>query len=81
MARKVETPKMPEAVREYFRELGRKAWEGTSVKARKARMSDAARSRWGTMTAEERSAEMKRRAAVRKRNKAKARKADAPSSR
>ena len=79
MARKVKQPDLPEAVREYFRQLARRAWEGKSVKAKKARASHAASSRWGAMTAEERSAEMKRRARVRERNKAHARKTD-PSS-
>jgi hypothetical protein len=36
---------------------------------------------WADLTSEERSVEMKRRARVRKRNKAKARKMDVPSSR
>lgn len=59
---------LPEAVRDYFREVGRKAWNGVSAKEKKARASHAARARWQTMTPEERSAEMKRRAAIRKRN-------------
>jgi hypothetical protein len=58
---------IPEAVRAYFSEIGRKAWKGVSAKGKKARASHAARSRWESMTPEERSAEMKRRAAVRKR--------------
>ena len=71
---------MPEAVREIFPgSSARRTWEGKSAKAKKARASHAASSRWGAMTAEERSAEMKRRAKVRERNKAQARKTD-PSS-
>ncbi len=77
---KAGKPEVPEAVRDYFSRMGRKAWEGKSAKAKKARTSHAASSRWASMTAEERSAEMKRRAAVRKRNKARVRKTDAPSS-
>ncbi len=74
MKRKSQTKAtdIPEAVRAYFSEIGRKAWKGMSAKVKKERASRAARLRWEAMTPEERSAEMKRRAVVRKRNKAQA---------
>lgn len=66
---KSEAMDVPETVRAYFSEIGRKAWKGVSAKAKKARASHAAHSRWESMTPEERSAEMKRRARVRNQNR------------
>lgn len=54
------------------KEAGRKRWQGVGVKQRKELMKAASRKYWDALTPEQRSAEMKRRAAKRKRPKAKA---------
>jgi hypothetical protein len=51
-------------------EAGRRRWKGTTKKERTEQAKGAARIFWDSLTPEERSAEMKRRAKVRKRNKA-----------
>jgi hypothetical protein len=51
-------------------EAGRKRWKGTTKKERTEQAQGAARIFWDSLTPEERSAEMKQRAAKRKRNKA-----------
>jgi hypothetical protein len=60
---------------------GRKRWKGVEKKERSRILSAAGKASWADLTSEQRSVEMKRRARVRKRNKAKARKTPAPSSR
>jgi hypothetical protein len=50
-------------------EAGRRRWKGTTKKERTEQAKGAARIFWDSLTPEERSAEMKRRAKVRKRNK------------
>jgi hypothetical protein len=63
---------MPQELRDFFAEARRKAWKSVPKKQRKAQASKAARSYWAAMNPEQRSAEMKRRAATRsKRRKAK----------
>ena len=51
-------------------EAGRRRWKGTTKKERKELASKAVGSFWAKLSPEERSAEMKRRAAKRKRTKA-----------
>jgi hypothetical protein len=53
-------------------EAGRKRWKGTTKKERTEQAKQASRTFWDSLTPEQRSAEMKRRAKVRNRNKAKA---------
>jgi hypothetical protein len=48
---------------------GRKRWKGVAKKERSSILSAAGKASWAKMTPEERSVEMKRRAAVRKRNR------------
>jgi len=62
-------------------EAGRRRWRGIGKKARAKLAGAAAGSYWAKLTPEQRSVEMKRRAQIRTRNKAKARKTDVPSSR
>jgi len=59
--------------RAKLRAGGRKRWKGVSKPERRKIASAAGKASWADFTPEERSVEMKRRAAVRKRNKAKAR--------
>jgi hypothetical protein len=49
---------------------GRKRWQGVEKKERSRILSAAGKATWADFTPEERSVEMKRRAAVRKRNRA-----------
>ena len=49
-------------------EAGKKRWKGISKKKHRAISAKGGQSTWATMTAEERSAEMKRRAVVRAKN-------------
>lgn len=69
---------MPQELRDYFAEARRKAWKGVPKKQRKAQASKAARSYWDAMSPEEKSAEMKRRAAKREANRKKTDDAKAP---
>ena len=55
--------------REFFAEARRKGWAHKSEAERKAVASNAGRAYWGKLSPEERSAEMKRRAAKRKKKK------------
>jgi len=55
--------------RTKLRDGGRKRWENVSKRERKKVLSVAAKSGWAKLTPEQRSAEMKRRAKVRKRNR------------
>jgi hypothetical protein len=50
------------------KEAGRKRWKGVGVRRRKELMKTASRKYWDRLTPEQRSVEMKRRAAKRKRN-------------
>jgi hypothetical protein len=52
-------------------EAGRRRWKGTTRKQRKELASKAVGSFWAKLSPEQRSAEMKRRAQVRERNRAK----------
>jgi hypothetical protein len=52
------------------KEAGRRRWKGTTIEQRKEIAAKAVGSYWVKLSPAERSAEMKRRAAVRKRNKA-----------
>jgi hypothetical protein len=63
-------------LRTHLRRAARKRWAKASEEEKKAAVAHASRAYWDNLTPEERSAEMKRRAAKRKRNKA--RKAKAP---
>jgi hypothetical protein len=56
--------------REKFRAAGRKRWKGIEKKERSRILSAAGKATWADFTSKERSVEMKRRAAVRKRNRA-----------
>jgi hypothetical protein len=67
--------------RSRLKAAGRKRWKGVEKKERSRILSAAGKASWADLTSEQRSVEMKRRARVRKRNKAKARKTPAPSSR
>lgn len=62
--------KLDDKALEFFRALGRKGaktrWAGKSEDERKATAQVASRAYWDSMTPEQRSAEMKRRAAKRK---------------
>jgi hypothetical protein len=51
-------------------EAGRRRWKGTTKKERTEQAKKAVRIFWDKLSPEQRSAEMKRRAKVRKRNKA-----------
>jgi hypothetical protein len=48
---------------------GRKRWQGVEKKERSRILSAAGKATWANLTPKERSVEMKRRAAVRKRNR------------
>jgi hypothetical protein len=67
--------------RARLRAAGRKRWKGVEKQERSRILSAAGKATWANFTPEERSVEMKRRAQIRTRNKAKARKTDVPSSR
>jgi hypothetical protein len=67
--------------RAKLKAAGRKRWKGVQKKERSRILSAAGKASWADLTPEERSVEMKRRARIRKRNKAKTRKTPAPSSR
>jgi len=69
---------MPKEVREFFADARRQAWKGVPKKKRKTLASKAASTYWDKKTPEERSAEMKRRAAKREANRKKAADAKAP---
>lgn len=56
--------------REMLRHFGRKRWNGVSTQERKKITSAAGKTSWANVTPEERSREMKRRAAVREWNRA-----------
>jgi hypothetical protein len=56
---------------------GRKRWQGVEKKERSRILTAAGKATWANTAPEERSIEMKRRAAVRKRNKGRAHKPDA----
>ena len=66
---------MAESIKEYLRKIGSKGgkrrWVGTTPKERKLAASQAGQAAWAKLTPEQRSAEMKRRAKVRKRNQEK----------
>jgi Spy/CpxP family protein refolding chaperone len=51
------------------KQAGQKRWKGVSVRRRKELMKTASRKYWDSLTPEQRSAEMKRRAAKRKKKK------------
>ena len=57
-------------LRTHLRRAARKRWAEATTEEKHATAAHAATAYWAGMTAEERSAEMKRRAAKRKRNKA-----------
>jgi len=67
--------------RARLRAAGRKRWSGVPKSDRRKIASAAGNAFWAKLTPEQRSVEMKRRAQIRTRNKAKARKTDVPSSR
>jgi len=56
--------------RARLRAAGRKRWKGVSKSERRKIGSAAGKASWANLTPEERSVEMKRRAKVRKRNRA-----------
>jgi hypothetical protein len=68
-------------VRRAMSVLGRRSAAKLTAKELAERNRKAAQALWANITPEERSVEMKRRAQIRTRNKAKARKTDVPSSR
>jgi hypothetical protein len=59
----------PVLSREFFAEAARKGWAQKTQAEKKARVSNASRAYWDKLSPEERSAEMKRRAAKRKKKK------------
>jgi hypothetical protein len=59
--------------RERLRAAGRKRWKNVTKHERKKLLSAAGKASWAKLTREQRSAEMKRRAKVRKRNQEKER--------
>jgi hypothetical protein len=61
--------KGPVLNREFFAEARRKAWAKKSETEKKAAVSHASHAYWDALNPEERSAEMKRRAAKRKKKK------------
>jgi hypothetical protein len=63
----MKKPEMPQELRDYLAETRRKAWKRVPKEKRQAHASKAVQSYWDRMSPEERSAEMKRRAAKRKR--------------
>jgi hypothetical protein len=68
-------------VRRAMSVLGRRSADKLTAEELAERSRKAAQALWANITPEERSVEMKRRAQIRTRNKAKARKTDVPSSR
>jgi hypothetical protein len=58
--------------RSFFREKGAERWKGTTKKQKQEFASKGGKSAWSGMSLEERSAEMKRRAKVRAKNRKKA---------
>ncbi len=62
----MKKPEMPQELKDYLSDARRRAWKRVPKEKRKSVASNAARSYWGAMTPEQRSAEMKRRAAKRK---------------
>jgi hypothetical protein len=61
--------KKPALNREFFAEAGRKGWAKKTESEKKAAAANASRAYWDALSPEERSAEMKRRAAKRKKKK------------
>ena len=72
---------MKEIMRRAMSEMARLCNKKLTPQQRREIASMGGKSSWADLTPEQRSAEMKRRARIRKRNKAKARKTDVPSSR
>lgn len=62
-------PGMPEELRQYLAERTREQWRRVSKKKRSELASHAAKGYWDSLTPEQRQAEMKRRAAVRKKKR------------
>jgi hypothetical protein len=59
---------------EHLRRLREKRWRGATKEERRDAASHAGRAYWANLTRKQRSVEMKRRAAVRKRNRARKKK-------
>ena len=71
MAKKPRKPSSKELNREFFAEAARKGWAKRSEGEKKAVVSKASLAYWDRLSPEERSAEMKRRAKVRAKNRTK----------
>jgi hypothetical protein len=68
----MKRPEMPQEFRDYLAETRRRAWKRVPKEERKAHASKAVQSYWDRMSPEEKSTEMKRRAAKREANRKKA---------